>query len=83
MLIENLFYFFFFFNYYEQNKNHHSLCCCFKCKRLANILYEIDHWSFYDFNKMHKKWFIILHKKFDPKITIFPVFILRKCQNKL
>ena len=67
--------FYFFFNYYEQNKNHHSLCCCFKCKRLANILYEIDRWSFHDFNKTHKKWFVILHKKLDPKITIFPVFI--------
>ena len=61
--------------YYKDRKNHQYLCCYFKCKRLANILHEIDQWSFCDLNKGHNKWFLILHNKFDPKVTLFPVFI--------
>ena len=61
--------------YYEDRKNHHFLCCCYKCKRFVNTLHEIERWNFYDLNKTHSKWFVIVHKKYDPKITIFPVYI--------
>ena len=49
-------------------------CSCFKCKRLQSILDEIDRWGFYEFNKGHKKWFIIFHK-IDWRVTLFLVFI--------
>ena len=54
-----------------ERKNHHCFCHCLKCKRFKNILQEIKRWRFYDLNKTHDKWFVIIHKY---KITIFPVF---------
>ena len=36
---------------------------------------ELGKWNFYDLNKDHDKWFIILHQKDDHEITLFPVFI--------
>ena len=61
--------------FYKKKKNHHSLCDCFKCKRFVNILQEIERWSFYDLNRTHNKWFVIVHNKYDPEITIFLDFI--------
>ena len=62
-------------SYYLDRQKHHFSYCCFKCERLDNILHEINRWSFYDLNQRRNKWFVIFHKKFDSKITIFPVFI--------
>ena len=62
-------------SYYLDRQNHHFSCCCFKYKRLDNLLDAIDRWSFYELSRGHNKWFVIFHKKFDLKITIFPVFI--------
>ena len=73
--VDRKFIAFFIYSYYLDRQNHHFSCYCFKCKRLDNILHEIDRWSFYDLNQGHNKWFVIFHKKFDSEITIFPVFI--------
>ena len=80
--VDRKFIVFLIHSYYLDIKSHHFFCCCYKCKRLQNLLDEIDRLSFYDLNQGHNKWFVIFHKKFDSQITIFPVFIL-KCQNKL
>ena len=61
-------------SYYLDRKSHYFFCSCFKCKGLQSILDKIDKWGFYDFNKGHKKWFLIFHKS-DWRVTLFPVFI--------
>ena len=61
--------------YYLDKQNHYKFCHCVICKRLENLLNEIDRWSFYDLNGFHDKWFIISREKFDCQITVFPVFI--------
>ena len=56
-------------------KNYYSNCFCYKCQRFENLLYEIEKYSFYTSNEKHDKWFIIFHKKYSSKVTLFPVFI--------
>ena len=53
-------------------KEHHK--SRFICKRLYNLLNEMDKWSFYNLNQFHDKWFIIFHQKYDCQITLFTVF---------
>ena len=62
-------------SYYLDRKSNHFHYSCFKCKRLHNLLHEINRWNFYDLNRGHNKWFVIFHKKFDSQITTFLVFI--------
>ena len=62
-------------SYDLDRKSHHFYCCCFKCKPLSNLLNELDRWIFNGLNKGHNKWFMIFHKTFDSKITLFPVFV--------
>ena len=61
--------------HYIDKGNHHRFFCCLNCKRLDNLLNEMDRWSFHDLNQFHNKWFLIIHRKYDRQITLFPVFI--------
>ena len=54
-------------------QKHRKFCFCSSCKSLGNLLDEMARWNFYDLNRFHDKWLIILHK--NKKITLFPVFI--------
>ena len=63
--------------YYLAQKSHYSDCFCYKCKCLENVSDEIEKWNFYTSNVRHDKWFIIFHKKYSSKVTLFPVFILK------
>ena len=58
-----------------ENQNHHNSRICYVCKSLVSLLNEMKRWSFYDLNQFHDKWFIIVHRKYDCEITLFPVFI--------
>ena len=72
--VDRKFIVFMVYSYYLDRKSHFR-CSCFKCKRLSNLLHEMDRWSFYDLNLGHNKCFLIFHKKFDLQVTLFPVFI--------
>ena len=63
--------------YHLARKSHYSDCFCYKCKRLENFLDEVEKWNFDTSNVRHEKWFIIFHRKYSSKVTLFPVFILK------
>ena len=60
---------------YLSRKYHYFRCACYKCRRLTNLMNELDKNNFYTSSLKHKKWFIIFHHKLDSKITAFPVLI--------
>ena len=62
-------------SYYLSRKDHYFCRVCYKCRRLTNLINELDKNNFYTSNLKHKKWFVIFHHKLDSKITAFPVFI--------
>ena len=62
-------------SYHLARKSRRYTCFCYKCQRLQNLLYEIKKHNFYTSNAKHEKWFIIFHKKYSSKVTLFPVFI--------
>ena len=64
--------------YYKEKRNHHSLCYCVS---VLSIFYKKLNDGFYDLNKAHNKWFVIVHNKYDPEITIFPAFILKMAKQ--
>ena len=64
--------------YYKEKRNHHSLCYCVS---VLPIFYKKLNDGFYDLNKAHNKWFVIVHNKYDPEITIFPAFILKMAKQ--
>ena len=60
--------------YYNARKSHFSNCKCARCKRLQNLLDQMEKWSFYTSNVYHNKWFFIYNLT-DSSVTLFPVFI--------